>query len=73
MTGATSAKDELHQRIDAMDEPAAIRFLAMLSLQDDDGDLTPEEIEAIREAEEDMAAGRTIRGEDWEREMGFRP
>jgi hypothetical protein len=72
MTAPTSIKDELHQRIDAMDDRAAIRLLAMLSLQEDDGELSDEEIEAIREAEEDMRAGHTIRGEDLERELGFR-
>ena len=72
MTAPTSIKDELHQRIDAMDDRAAIRLLAMLSLQEDDGELSEEEIEAIRQAEEDIAAGNVVTQEEWERELAER-
>lgn len=71
MAVPVSVKEELHALIDAMDSRTAIRTLAMLSLLEDDGELTDDEIEAIREAEEDMRAGRTVRGADLEREFGF--
>lgn len=67
----TSVKEELHQMIDAMDTPEAVRLLAMLSLAEDDGEVTEEEAEAIRAAEEDLRLGYTIRGEDLERELGL--
>ncbi|MGE0601232.1 MAG: hypothetical protein AB7J35_17235 [Dehalococcoidia bacterium] len=64
-----SVKEELHQMIDAMDGPAAVRLLAMLSLADDDGEITEEELEEIRAGEEDLRLGRTVRVEDLEREL----
>lgn len=62
----TSIKDELHELVDAMDETEAVRLWAMISLMDDDGEVTPEEEAQLLEAQEDMRLGRTIRGEDLE-------
>ena len=72
---ASTVKQDLHEKIDAMDERTAVRALAMISLWEDDGDFTPEEeaelLKAIEAADEDLRLGRTISGEDFEREIGF--
>lgn len=66
-----SIKDELHELVDAMDETEAVRLLAMIGLRTDPDDLTPEEEASIIEAMKDFDEGRTIRGEDLERELGL--
>ena len=66
-----SVKDELHQMIDAMDAQAALRLLVMLSMADDDGEVTEEEAAEIEAGLEDLRCGNTIDGKDLERELGL--
>lgn len=66
----TSVKEELHQRIDAMDERAALKLLAVLSLREDDGTYDADEEREILEALEDLEQGNVISQQEWEKELG---
>lgn len=67
----TSVKDELHAMIDAMDDDTAIRTLAMISLLDDDGELSPEEEADLLEGIASLERGEVVDGNQLERELGL--
>ena len=84
-----TAKEELHQLIDALPEsdfPKARRFLRSLSQQDvdpfleslreaplDDEPETPEEAAAVLEAREQLSRGELISDEELWRKLGHEP
>jgi len=66
-----SVKDELHQMIDAMDAQAALRLLVMLSMADDDGEVTEEEAAEIEAGLASLACEDLVDGADLRRELGI--
>lgn len=78
-----TAKEQLRERVEALSEEQAAEYLRvfdqrsdpMIAFLDnappDDEPLTPEEEEAMREAEEDIARGDTISLEELKAELGL--
>jgi hypothetical protein len=72
MAAPASIKDELHARIDAMEQSEAEQLLDFLNLQSDPDELTPAEEEAVLAALKRVEAGEFVTQEEFERTLGFK-
>ena len=72
MTVPGDARATLHALIDSMTEAQAEDLLDYLNMLADPDELTPEEVEAVRQAMGEFERGETIPGEQLERELGIK-
>lgn len=72
MSSATDTRAELHRLIETLDEREAVRLLAIVSLWQDDGELTEAEKAEIRAGEAQLAQGDSVSHAEFEQELGIR-